>query len=115
MRSPVSRYSLARSMPISSGHVAAPPSPAVRPDVHVGVGDVRALGDEHDVAAHGDAGAETDRGAVHRGDDGEVEAQHLVDEPLRVAQRLAPVLGVVVVADEARACCRRRRTPSRRR
>ena len=39
-------------------------------------------------------------GTVDRGDHGEVEAQHLVDQPLRVAQRLAPVLGIVVVTDE---------------
>ena len=42
-----------------------------------------------------------DRRPVDRGDDGQVEAQHLVDETLGVAQRLPAVLGVVVVADEA--------------
>ena len=82
------------------GQVGGPAVARGEADAHVGVGDVGALGDEHDVAAHRDAGAEPDRGAVHGRDDGEVEPQHLVDQSLRVAQRLAPVLGIVVVADE---------------
>ena len=54
--SPSSRWRLAASGPSSSGQIAAPPSPATRPTLHVRVDDDRPLGHHDDVAEQGDRG-----------------------------------------------------------
>ena len=107
MRSPVSAYSLASCRLVSSGQVTGPPSAATRPDRDVRVGEVRALGHEHDVGQRDEAAAEPDGGAVHRGDD-----RHAGTRPCRsrsggratsVSRRSVGVLGELVEVGEVAA------------
>ena len=60
------------------------------------VGDVRGLGDEHDVAQRHERGAKAHRRPVDGGHDRDVDVEHLVDEAASVAQR-APTGGEVAV------------------
>ena len=71
-----------------SGQVTGPPSAATRPMEHVRVGQVRALGHEHDVGEGDETAAQADGGAVHRGHDGHATAHHAGDDPTAVGQRL---------------------------
>ena len=71
-------------------------------DAHVGVGHERVVGDVDDVTARGDAAAEPHGRSVHRADQRFGELCHRVQQPLGAPERGSPVLGILVVADEAR-------------
>jgi hypothetical protein len=54
------------------------------------VGQVRGLGDQHDVTQHRQAAAETHRRAVDGGDHRQREAEHLLDDLCALAEALVP-------------------------
>jgi hypothetical protein len=67
---------LARSTLVCNGQVSG----RHEADGDVGVGQVGRFGHVHDIGQCDDAAAETDRGAVDRGDDRNPAAQHVDDE-----------------------------------
>ena len=64
-------------------------------DGHVRVGQVRRLGDEHDVGQQGHAAAQADRGSVDRRDHRQRETQHLLDDLRTLAHALVAGDGIV--------------------
>ena len=87
IRSPVNANSLAINMLVWSGQVIGPPSAATRPTTTCGIGEMGLVAHVHDVGERHEAAAETDRRAVHRGDDRHPALQHVEHDALAGVDR----------------------------